>query len=134
MGAGGYSTKFYTGRPFSEDQTLTLLYNVFDSKGNHFVNGTPLTHLPGRGTASLFERFRKAPLNAPSGCSLPVYCIRGSRGRGISHGATSQPAYNLLLKNILFTGCAVINLFLNGKDKSRLFSSSIFRSLKIGGE
>ena len=48
----GYSTKFYTGRlDCPEVQTLTLLYTIFDRKGNPLFhipsieNGTPFTYL-----------------------------------------------------------------------------------------
>ena len=34
---GGYCTKFYTGRLRPEVQTLTLLYTIFDRKGNPFI-------------------------------------------------------------------------------------------------
>ena len=34
----GNSSKYYTGRPYSEVQPLTLLYTILDRKGTPFIN------------------------------------------------------------------------------------------------
>ena len=71
---GGYSTEFYKGRLHLKFQTLTLLYSIFNRKGNPFMviylhkKIVPLSYTYSANTASLFvgsvQDIGKAPLNS----------------------------------------------------------------------